>query len=66
MCWQRIRNKPGRRGRERLLSALGQFAETKMWERVEMNRRKKKSTAFFFFYPDIKVTRTHDAAMKED
>lgn len=27
-----------RRGRERLLSALGQFVENKMWERVEMNR----------------------------
>lgn len=57
-----------RRGRERLLSALGQFVENKMWERVEANRERKiiHCLLLFFLIPDNQATRTHDAAIKED
>lgn len=37
------------------MSALGQFVETKMWERVEMNRRKKNPLPFIFFMQILRL-----------
>jgi len=55
-----------RRGRERLLSAVGRFVENKMWERVEMKGVGNIHRFFSFFSPDNQGTRTHDTAIKED
>lgn len=60
-----------RSGREGLWSALGQFVENKMWERVEQQGKKNPhSVCFFFpssypfflsfFNPDNQATRIHD------